>query len=354
MAMRFMDSVDHYDLAADITSKWSINPTISATITTAGRNGQGLVIGGSLGKTLDYQSGWVVGAAWRFTSPQGFSQSPIYQLMAANQSAGILVQMVMEADGSLSVWAGQRGAGTLIGNTANISPPLIIATNRWYYIEIKSSLSGSPTISASVTLRVNGVTILSGSASTNILVSSTLTNQAKGNFHAFAGDSANGQTIIDDIYIADMSGTGAINDFAGDLKISVLYPASDDTFTWTAVGGTTSSGFDHVNATFPETNDDTIYIKSTSTGAVADFFWQQLSTFTGTIVAVHYGIYARKDDEGSREFQPTIHGSATGSVVAPGDTYLYYFNAYDEDPATGVPWTLSGFNATDFGVKITT
>jgi len=257
--------------------------------------------------------------------------------------------VILEDDGSLSLYAG-NGAN-LISNSAHDSPAVVLNPAVWYYIECKTQLSGSgtSTIVATCTLKVNGVIVGSGSASTGVLGNQTLTGSGLANYHQFAN---NGPTTLDDVYIADLSGSGSINDFAGDLKIGVVYPASDGTFNWTAVGGTTTTGFDHVNPQFPETNDDSTYIKSLSTGSLADFTFQSISTFTGGIVAVHFGVYGRKDDEGSREWQPTVHGTVTGSTVSPGDTYVYYFNAYDQDPATGSPWTQANFNASHFGVKL--
>lgn len=350
MAMQFMDSTDHYSTFTDIDQKWTFNGGASITNSPpSGRGTQALNLGNQgVAKTLTYQSGWVTGFAVNVSG--AISAGPFYKLSAANDTP--ISQCWIESDGSISLYSGNKS--TLIFNTGTGTPAFFMQSFAWYYVEVKSAITGTTPMAVTMNLRVNGIPLGSGSASVGTNASATLIGIAQANYHQYEGPVLSGTAFMRDIYIADLSGSGSVNDFTGDLKIAVVYTTANSTFAgWTAVGSGT--GWNTVNPQFPENNGTGTYIVDQGgSGNVANFLWQPVSTFTGGIVAVHFGVYARKDDEGSREFQHTVHGSTQGTMISPGDSYLYYFIALDQDPATGVPWTQSGFDSSSFGVVTTT
>ena len=351
MAMRFMDSCDHYDEQEYIALKWTVNVIQSANSVPNGRNGRGVQPGSGIGKTLDYQASWVVGFAYNPGNSLGWAgNGSLYYLSAANNN--VVSLLVVESDGTLSVYAGQQGTGTLLGNTAGL---FSLNPNTWNYIELKTELTGSTPISATCTLRVNGITMFTANGKTGVNAATTLLGLGTANFHMFiGGGTLDTDPIFDDIYIAAIDGTGSVNDFAGDIALGVLFPTSDLTMAWTAVGGDTATGWDHVNETFAQVNDDTIYIEDNNPGDEANWTWQPVTPFTGSIVAVHYGVLNRKDQEGTRTFMQIAQGVSAGNgpLLSPGDAYCYSFYAMDEDPATSEVWTQDGFNAATFGVKL--
>lgn len=355
MAMQFMDGVGHYDQVGDITAKWTVSILNGVSVTTGGGRDTGLspnnvlALSQGIGKTLTYQSGWVCGWAVNFNSNRGWSAGGHYTLSAANETT--LAEVWIESDGSISLYGGNHQV--LLGNSGTASVPFNFVTQRWYYFEVKTQLSGSTPILATMTVRVNGIPIISGTGSTGVNASQTLLGSAAGNFHSIF-NVTQGTTSIQDIYIADLSGAGSVNDFAGDIKIETIFTTANTTFAgWSAVG--TGTGWNTINPQYPEINGSSTYIiDAGGTGNIANFLWQPVATFTGNIVAVHYGIYGRKDDQGTREFQHTVHGSTQGTVISPGDTYQYYFLALDQDPATGLPWTQANFDTSAFGVVTNT
>lgn len=346
MAMRYMDSCDHYDESAYIGLKWTGN-VLGGESVPNGRNGRGIAPGAGVIKTLDYQASWVIGFAYNPENTGKWLHSIIYYLSATNVNT--MLTLVVEDDGTLSLYGGNNL--NLIGNTAgNFS----LHQNTWNYFEVKSELSGTMPISVLGTLRVNGVTLIEGTAETGWNATDTLLGLGTANVHGFTGGgTVDSVPICDDFYIAAIDGTGSVNDFAGDLQLGVLFPRADVTMDWTAVGGDTATGWDHVNEQFAEANDDTIYIEDNNAGDKVNFEWQPVSPFTGAIIAVHYGVLNRKDQEGTRTFQQYAQGSYfNGPITSPGDAYDYTFYAMDEDPATSMPWTQDGFNAATFGIKL--
>lgn len=352
--LQFMDSCDHYDTDAAMLLKW--NNAFGATHTSPnGRNGRGIQMSGSgayISKSLTYQSGWVCGWAVNITAIAGaFGIDFYYQALHAGEST--LFSACAEQDGSVSLYAGTR-SGPLIGNSG--SNGFFLKAEVWYWFEVKYSFSGSSNIAVTAELRVNTQPWVNPGSPVNsgINVNTLLLGIAETNVHQFGSPTT---VIIDDIVVADQSGTGSLNDFPGDTALGVVFPASDVSGNlWTGVGG--SGGlYTYVNDIYPEINDDTKYIESQTPTDVANFGWQPISVPSGgSVVGIHYGVYARKDAEGGRSFKqftgPSGSPTSSGPVWFPGDSYAYYFWPMDEDPTTSMPWTQAGFNATDFGVDL--
>jgi hypothetical protein len=349
MAVQFGDSTDHYDLQSTIPLKWNeaILGSASSAVAPPGRGPRAILLKNGIFKTLTYQTKWFTGFALYINNV--VSGANVYSLSAAFSNSATLATLNTQDDGTLSIFAGN--SLNLIGNSASVG--LTLFADVWNYIEIGVTLSGTTPIMATVTLRVNGIQILTGTASTGVNAASTLIGTNQANVHAYTFNTTAGSAYARDFYIADGSGAGSVNGFIGDIALSALFPRADVTMAWTAVGGTGSTGWNHVNPQFPETNDDTIYIEDDNPTDVANFLWQPITPFTGTIPFIHYGVYHRKDAEGTRTFQQTTHGVANGPSISPGDSYQYNFFAMDQDPATTLPWTQANFNASQFGLVIT-
>jgi hypothetical protein len=347
MAVQFGDSTDHYDLQSDIGLKWTQNILDAATNIAAppGRGTRAILLKNGVSKTCTYQTVWFTGFALYVNT--AVSGATVYALSAAGSASATLAVMRMENDGTLSILAGNA-----LNLIANSGAGTIINANTWNYFEVGVTLSGTTPIMATVTLRVNGIQILTGTASTGVNASGTLLGTNQANTHSYFYNSV-ASAAMRDVYIADGSGAGSVNGFIGDIALSTLFPRADVLAQWTAVGGVGSTLWNHVNPQFPETNDDTIYIEDNNNGDVANFLWQPIAPFSGTIPFIHYGVYNRKDAQGSRNFRQTTHAVANGPTVSPGDSYRYDFFAMDQDPATSLPWTQANFNASQFGLVVT-
>jgi len=359
LMIAFCDGGDHYDQDAYMMLKWNVNEGGAHSVA-AGREGRGFRGGLGLGKTLYYQSAWVVGFAGYISGPSsGWSVTSglIYECSATNEVP--LFQVFIGNDKSLNLGAP--------GGTWATSGPNFLSANVWNYYEFKFSFSnGGPPlfpIIGSATARLNSdpVTDFSGSGVTGHYISDTLLGIPEANFHKLIEPGGNLGFINDDLYIADQSGVGSVNDFAGlksppalvpGIVLGALFPISDvSTGGWTQVGGP-GGLWAAMNDQFAETNDDSIYINANTTGnawrckfATANPLYQ--------ISCVHYGNFNRKTGESSRSVQQSIRGNPRGNAWQPTDTYKYDFNAYDQDPMTGAPWTIANFDAADFGLGIT-
>ncbi len=345
MALRFCDSFDHYS-DAQLTKKWTTGPSASA-ITTAGRHGNGFSSNTLLVKTLDPQSVWTAGFAIKGLSLANVSS--IYRLQALNITGVLLtfVEVVFNNDSTFSLRIG--------GNVVAVTPPYDISG--FHFVECATTLTGTATITASSTIRINTETVAVGAGSVGHAVSEIASGGAKANVHAF---SAFFGGTIDDLYITD--GNGSVNTgYLGDVKIQCIYPNGDNTVQWTAVGSSTATHYVNINEHSPD--GDTSYVYSTATGSMELFDWEDIASFSGTIKGVQYSVYARKDEEGARVINllegTTGTNTLTNAVTSKADLYLnddydYHHLALDTSPTTGTGWTVAGFNADRFGFRVGT
>lgn len=349
MSLRFCDSFDHY-LSGDIGAKWT-NFSGVAIDTAGGRHGAAISGNGNLFKTLDMQGTWAVGFAAKNVGVTG-GASAVYtmQALGTNGNVNTIVTIFKNVDGSLSVVSANN---TVIGNS-----PAYDWTTSYHYVELLTTLSGTATITATCTLRVNTETVITGNATTGVSTPAIQGGAPKANVHLFS-PRTNGD--IDDLYINDGQGTNN-NSFMGDVRIQCVYPNGDNTVNWTATTtGTTTTHFTCVNELTPD--GDNSYVFSTATSSIELYDWQDISAFTGTVKGVQYLVYARKDAEGARVINMLEGTSGTNTLTNAtttktdlylNDEYDYHHVALDTSPSTGTNWTVAGFNGDRFGYRVGT
>ena len=342
MALKFVDSVEHYD-TAHLLKKWTIG---GGGVVAGGRNGQGIqLVAGTpfLLKTLDYESTWIIGFAAKFSVIGPVTSLCFLGAPLVTHVGTTLAQLTVEADGTVSLYGGTTN---LVGNSAGT---LVLHDSTWYYFEVKVIYSGASPINIHGTVRVNGQTIIDAAGvSTGINSTQLIIQAAKSDYFGFSPQIGSGNITFDDIYVCD--GTGSTNnDFIGDVKILAVYPRLDNTTQWS--GGATPQ-FSLVNEHIPD--DDTTYISSSTANQISDFFFDMISSFTGTVPGVQYLIYARKDDEGTRSIKHTVDGAPPMGVPEEflADLYVYYHIPFDTDPIANAAWTVANFNSRKFGVKL--
>lgn len=341
MSFRFCDSFDHYT-TAQIFRKWTVAPNTTIN-TISGRSGGGALVqgaGGQCSKTLDHQSEWFLGVA--FT--EDTEPTSVGLLFIANCSTG-LCTLVMNADHTFSIVAGNGGV------VATSEFALEISFGSYNYAELHAVLSGSNPILLTATAKINGQVVATCSNSSTATNSSSLLSDSATANVVGVGAAVNSfcHMTYDDFYACDgqVDGFGH-NAFLGDVRIEYILPNADVTTNFTKVGGDGTHAYTCVNDVPPD--DDTSYIHDATAGDTEEFDWQSISSFAGTVVAVQYSVYARKDDEGSKTFKSTQNGSAFGTLFYMSDFYVYYINALDSDG--GVAWTVTNFNSTTWGLKV--
>lgn len=328
------------DLFNNLVSRYTqIGGFSGVNITTGGRTGQGLRLnfGSGLTKTFPHSSRFVCGFA--YNSAFIFGNDVFYQI---SNNTNVVFSLRQNADGTLTMFS-DTGAN-IIGTSTRA-----LHADHWYYIEIEIALSGSAPIVCNGTLRINGHEEASGSANTVYNISQMLSGAADCNYHSIAGVSGPagaGGNVWDDWYVKNTTG------FYGDVRIIGLFPDGDGmVLDWTPISGTI-----HYLMVNSHPVDLTKYLFDITPNDIDTWNWQDAPGFSGTIKAVNIGMDARKDNEGTKSFKIVVGDLGTELL---SDEYFvsdltpeYYEMGMETDPATGVAWTVAGFNAKQFGVKV--
>lgn len=353
----FFDGCAHYDQVQNIYTKWT--NSFSARPAHVGepepvpypagrQNPYGLFLG-SVSKTLAPCNKWVVGWALNMMTTNAVANGPIYSLTNCGQALG---GVNILPDWTFALYAGN---GVLIGTSQATLPGFSVHTGTWYYFECMTEFGegSSGQVSVSMVFRVNGqiVATSNGFQDSGILISNLINQSATGDQHIFVNPALNlSNSYASDFYIYPLGVGGAYSTFLGDLTSLAIFPNGDVLTEWTA--NPNGPHFSLVNSQFSENSPG--YIASDTPNQEDKFTWQPIPAFNGSIILVHCGALAWKDDEGSRSFQLTNADTinTVSPVVFPGDTPVYYFYGMDIDPNTGAPWTQAGFNSSIFGIKL--
>jgi hypothetical protein len=133
--------------------------------------------------------------------------------------------------------------------------------------------------------------------------------------------------------------------FIGDCRIQTDFPSIDHSVAFTPLTGT--SHFAMVDETAMDS--DATYNFTSTVGATDLFGFPALVLPAGSsILDVSLVSAARKDDAGNRSFQHQYLSGSTSSFGTPtaiSTSYQYFIDAFPNDPATGLPWTLAALNA---------
>lgn len=236
--------------------------------------------------------------------------------------------------GAIAVYRSTPGSGTLLGTTAATA----VASQAWNHIEIKGVVDDS---AGAVTLHVNGQTVLTiTGADTKATAETTVAQIAHlVSMTDFAGG---GYSYIKDFIIWDTSGSHN-NDFFGTVSVIDIVPDSDTSLGgWAPSTGTT--GFNILDNIPP---NDTIYIGADTVEA-ATFGLVNLPSDVTSVRGMMTIARAANIDGGDGKLQVSMVSGVSEDAGADRQittAFTYWPDICETDPATGLPWTPSGFNA---------
>lgn len=338
MAIRFMDSFDHYS-ASQAELKWST--TTVFVIGTGGRFGSCLQHTDNNAITriaLDDQPTWIVGVAFKLTS----GNNPPANRQLIHLLDGTTAQVDLRlTNGSLQITRN----GTVLG-TGTFK---FIATI-WYYLEFKVTIHNS---TGTIAARVNGISDISASGlDTQNTANATASAIQLG---ATGGVNGAGNPFWDDVYILDGTGSAPTNDFLGDVRVQTIVPNGNGTTN--QLDGSDGNQVDNyllVDEATP--NSDTDYVESSDVGDKDTYNYGAITPAAGTVYGLAIYPWARKTDAGIRTIATIARHSATEVDSADRSlsvSYQYFTDIRETKPGGGV-WSIADVNAAEFGVKVTT
>lgn len=340
MALRFIDSFDHY-ATADILSKWSNNNPAGGdngfTILAGGRfNNCGRRTGQQgLLKILDSQQTWIIGCAFQAT---GYGSTPVFWL---KDGSTIQIDVRITSAGKLAIVRGN--SVTLATGTT------VIPINTWNYVELKVTIDNTAGI---YELHLNMQTEIAQATSqdTQNSANASADTFGIGEFAVFNGSGS----YFDDLYVCDGTGSSPTNTFLGDVHVQCLLPNGNGNSS-VLVGQDADSTNNYLNVDESTPNSDTDYNESSTVGDKDTYTYGDLTTVAGTVYGIQLCPFMKKTDAGSRTMATVARLSGT-EVDGPNQTLLATYKYFPEIRTTkpgGGAWTITDINNSEFGIKVT-
>lgn len=349
MALLFIDGFDHYDpqaldpfgdpwlargkaayLSPQATRIQGRRPSSYAVRLPAGAGG-GYVKNLEAGRTS-----LIVGAALRVAPFENTGEEPVL-LGVRDASAQVAHLVKLGEDGRLKLYRRQYGYDQPISTSVTTAP-----ARGWHYVEMQVVQGTS---NGTLNVRVNGVLAITLSAQNTTQGGGPLLTAFVG---AVPGEYCRVTTDVDDLYLADTSGT-INNTFLGDVRVDALQAQANGALNqWTVEGA--ASAWEAVSD-----GDEATAIRAATAGLRQTFDVEALPVMTTPAIhGVQVTLLARKTDAGTGRVRGIVASGAQTAVSA--DIHLqeqlaWHTALFERNPNGNVPWTEGAFNAAEFGLE---
>jgi hypothetical protein len=308
-----------------------------------------LPFGGQIARTVTHQSQYTVGMTLSIQSLAGVGgATPLIDLV---QTGTILASLRVDTDGSIFVYGNNTPGGAPIFTT-----PIEISAGVLCYLEFQAAIAAEGSdIRLTATVRVNGVQVGTGNGLIGRNVDSVPAGATFNQIYLNSGVQTNGGALISDFYMNNGQGPTNTGFLAGTtspwLRIDALVADADSSpLQWTPLSGMVH--FTEINE-LPATGDAS-YNASTAAATIDAYKWQPIPSFIGTVQTIQLKWSGRSTDEGTVLFVGGIGPLGVEAQTAKYglcDSYFYRSQCFDLNPATGLPWLQSEYNAKDFTIE---
>lgn len=331
MALKFIDSFDHYD-DDGLDDKY----TVGGGFIVGGRHGNGV---SSPNATIAFpvieSSTVIMGAAIKWFA---FAGSTAFRIGNGNDTG--IVSLYALNDGTLHVQRFDTGLPEI-----GVSIPDTVKTNQWYFVEWVVDIQDGE--SGSVQVYVDDELVINETGVRTFPSIETFTDYGWNNVSLGANGTA---VIADDFYVCDGSGDAPFNDRLGDIEIVVLRPnAVTVQADWTP--SPTTDNYLNVDDTEPD--DDSTYNYTDTPGDI-DLFEMDDLPDGYQVLGAQLLINARRTEEGFASLTPQLKQDGViydGATRPLASTYYYRNRDVYEKAPDDTDWTLEKINAIQAGYK---
>jgi hypothetical protein len=159
--------------------------------------------------------------------------------------------------------------------------------------------------------------------------------------------------VYDDLYLLDNSGS-INNNFLGDMRVDAHFPVTPD---GTHQDWTPSTGSDRFAVVDDPSANITDYNATLTLNDIDTLNIENMKNPGGSIAGLQTMHYHSKADAGACLVAPIVRSGAAdyvGSNFAPSvDSFAFQRTLYETNPATGLQWAESEFDAVEIGYKKT-
>lgn len=248
-----------------------------------------------------------------------------------------------------------NGTGAILAKTL----PWAFVPGNWFYLEVKITpgLTGG-----SLEVRVNTVPVLS---LTNIRISDgtpVLPATQHGITHFTWGyipiadttsSNAGNLWYSDDFYFLTMDGPNN-NDYLGNVRVKYMPVIGNASPIEWDIGGTSPAPTNWQSVLNINTNDTT-YVRTSTIGDL-DLYDVDPNLDTPYVYGIEVAGAYRQDDATQRFVRNVLESGSTrveGAEYATNQSYVYFYDVFELNPDTGLPFTGAQANAVNIGPKLT-
>jgi len=349
MALLFIDGFDHYDPQAldPFGDPWLARGKAAYLSPQAaripGRRPSSYALrlpagaGGGYVKNLETgRTSLIVGTALRVAPFENTGEEPVL-LGVRDASAQVAHLVKLGEDGRLKLYRRQYGYDQPISTSVTTAP-----ARGWHYVELQVVQGTS---NGTLNVRVNGVLAITLSAQNTTQGGGPLLTAFVG---AVPGEYCRVTTDVDDLYLADTSGT-INNTFLGDVRVDALQAQANGAQNqWTVEGA--ASAWQAVSD-----GDEATAIRAATAGLRQTFDVEALPVMTTPAIhGVQVTLLARKTDAGSGRVRALVTSGAQMAVSSDinlQEQLAWHTALFERNPNGNVQWTEGAFNAAEFGVE---
>jgi hypothetical protein len=283
----------------------------------------------------------IAGVNFRYTADSIFT--------ADGSKVGV-ISLYSDGGSTKHLWLAVDYNGTVRlhrGSTVIASGPAgQIVAGVYYFFEIKATIADS---GGTAVVRVNEAEIINFTGDTRNGGSSTNIDMV--GLHDVAFNTACPDSYYDDFYVCDASGS-VNNDFLGIGRVQTLLPdgaGADNDLTPVGSG----SNYENVNDV-PWSSTD--YNYSTTAGDRDLYTLDDLASATAEVAGIQTVLIAQSSDAAAGVKAALRSGGTVyydADVVLNGTPSDVSIVVREDDPATSAPWTVSGVNALEAGMEVT-
>ncbi len=334
MALLFMDGFS----AQDAGQKWNFG---SGSYTTFVPGVNSRVSGcyyasvgsnNTFSKTIPASSKVFMGAGF---NPQANNTNFQFQVYGDNGVTGHISLFRNGATGKLDLIAG----GVTVASTTST-----ITTSLWVYVEMSATIADA---GGTVEVRLNGSPtpeINFTGDTKNGGTNNTIDKVVVANF--------TNTTWLADLYVCNDTGT-TNNNFLGDVCVRTLVPNADGAFSQlTGSDGNQVANYLLVDERPASAAD---YTGSPTTGLLDTYGITDLPAGISAVYGAQLTSVMAKSDATAATAKPVVRSSGTnyfGTTQTLSTSYTHYYDLFENDPATGVLWTVGGINAAEIGMEV--
>jgi len=349
MALLFIDGFDHYDPQAldPFGDPWLARGKAAYLSPQAaripGRRPSSYALrlpagaGGGYVKNLETgRTSLIVGAALRVAPFENTGEEPVL-LGVRDASAQVAHLVKLGEDGRLKLYRRQYGYDQPISTSVTTAP-----ARGWHYVEMQVVQGTS---NGTLNVRVNGVLAITLSAQNTTQGGGPLLTAFVG---AVPGEYCRVTTDVDDLYLADTSGT--INHtFLGDVRVDALQAQANGALNqWTVEGA--ASAWQAVSD-----GDEATAIRAATAGLRQTFGVEALPAMTTPAIhGVQVTMLTRKTDAGTGRVRALVTSGAQMAVSSDinlQEQLAWHTALFERNPNGNVQWTEGAFNAAEFGLE---